>query len=435
MTIFILDKWVELEYIQHKFTEGDLERAINSANNFFPEKNYRLENVIQLLLNSHIENPPNEQYKYILTPHAKRFLEFLGKKLFNEHTHFPLRETFQNYGIFKAEEIKTVKEFETWFEFNFKNSSKRTIEDHLEGFKDLVNNSILKLNELTIINDERTIENLENFVVIFKEITSRENEIRETFHLSGSLKSEIRKVVDRFENSMLERPNKRGLEEQKIIETLKEDYNLVLEIKTQVFTFFELVESKLEQIVERYIYADKQLAYYKENFRTRSLFQINLRKFLEISLSQSLYNKDEGIIFNTNFPLGSLVYENFKYIYLKYIEEFRRKKNYVVLAVRDKSYEREQLTFANRALLKQERIAKLIQEYKEMLRINNELNVTSIFYNILESSSDKDIASNVIHELIQFASKDKNYSLNIQRSIPEDYENKEILIWKIDIQK
>ncbi|WP_407267550.1 hypothetical protein [Tenacibaculum maritimum] len=187
--------------------------------------------------------------------------------------------------------------------------------------------------------------------------------------------------------------------------------------------------------MERYIYADKQLAYYKENFRTRSLFQINLRKFLEISLSQSLYNKDEGITFNTNFPLRSLVYEDFKYIYLKYIEEFRRKKNYVALAVRDKSYEREQLTFANRALLKQERIAKLIQEYKEMLRINNELNVTSIFYNILESSSDKDIASNVIHELIQFASKDKNYSLNIQRSIPEDYENKEVLIWKIDIQK
>ena len=73
-------------------------------------------------------------------------------------------------------------------------------------------------------------------------------------------------MVDRFENKMFDRPNKQGEEEEKLIEKLKKEYETVIEIKTQVFTFFELVEGKLEQIVERYIYADKQLAYYKENF-------------------------------------------------------------------------------------------------------------------------------------------------------------------------
>ncbi len=297
----------------------------------------------------------------------------------------------------------------------------------------MVNNSILKLNELTIIDDELAIENLEKFVTIFKEITSRENEIRETFHLSGSLKSEIKKVVNQFENK-LERPNKRGEEEKKIIERLQTEYETVLAIKTQVFVFFEQVERKLEQIVERYIYADKQLAYYKENFRTRSRFQINLRRFLEISLKQLEYDKENCVAFKAKFPLQSIVYEDFKYIHLKYIEKFSKKKNYITLIDRDENYEREQLTYANKALLKQERIAKLIQEYQGKLRIEKKLNVTNDFYEILKDSNDSDIALEVIHGLLQFASADKNYSVDIQKELSDDVLNNEILIWKINIQ-
>tara|TARA_R110001606_G_scaffold86598_4_gene196014 strand:+ start:5587 stop:6870 length:1284 start_codon:yes stop_codon:yes gene_type:complete len=425
---------VELGYIENTFTETDLERAIDNANTFFPEKNHRTESVTQRLLNAHIENPPNDKYKYILTPHANRFIEFLGKKLFNDHTHFPLRKTFEDYGLFKAGKIKNVKDFESWYEFHFKNSSKKIIEDHLEGFKDLVNNSILKLNELTTNNDEQAIENLEEFVTVFKQITSRENEIRETFHLSGSLKSEIRKVVDTFENKMLDRPNKQGQEEQSIIAKLKNEYETVLEIKAKVFTFFELVEGKLEQIVERYIYADKQLAHYKENFRTRSKFQITLRKFLEISLDSLQYNKEEGVVYKNNFPLKALVYENFKYIHLKYVEQFSRKKNYITVIERDENYEREQLTLANKTLLKQERIAKLIQDYKGILNINKKLNITHSFYEIMKDSNDSDIALEVIHGLVEFASTNKNYDINIKEELSKEILNNEILIWKMDIQ-
>ncbi|AUP77347.1 hypothetical protein [Flavivirga eckloniae] len=298
----------------------------------------------------------------------------------------------------------------------------------------MVNNSILKLNELTTNNDEQAIENLEEFVTVFKQITSREDEIRETFHLSGSLKSEIRKVVDTFENKMLNRPNKQGQEEQKIIVQLKNEYETVLEIKSNVFTFFELVEGKLEQIVERYIYADKQLAYYKENFKTRSKFQINLRKFLEVNLDNLQYDKEKSVVYKTRLQPKPLVYENFKYIHLKYIEQFSRKKNYITIVDRDESYEREQLTLANKTLLKQERIAKLIQEYKATLRIHKKLNITHSFYEILQDTNDSDTALQVIHGLVQFVSTDKNYDLNIKKELSEEILNNEILIWKMDIQ-
>ena len=136
LTLYILQKKIEKDYIKKIFDEDDLERAINEANEFFHDRNNRVSDVVKSLLSSHLENPPNDIYKYALTPHAHRFLEFLGKKLFNEHTHFPLKETFQNYGLFKAEKIKSVKGFESWYEFNFKHSSTTTIEDHLEGLKD-----------------------------------------------------------------------------------------------------------------------------------------------------------------------------------------------------------------------------------------------------------------------------------------------------------
>ena len=137
---------MELGYVENTFEEVDLERAINNANNFFPDKNHRIENVIQKLLNAYIENPPSDKYKYILTPHANRFIEFLGKKLFNEHTHFPLRKTFQDYGLFKADRINGVRDFESWFEFHFKKMWSQFKDDVFKEIVIILKNDIHEMN-------------------------------------------------------------------------------------------------------------------------------------------------------------------------------------------------------------------------------------------------------------------------------------------------
>ena len=186
--------------------------------------------------------------------------------------------------MFKAETIQEITDFKVWFENNFKNSSKTLIENHLEAFKDVVNESIIRLNKIISSPDSVALDNLDEFTQLFRDSVSRSEEINETLQLSGNLKAQIRSVVEYFDNRVARVNHILAQKDPQTLKDLKSDYDAALLIKTEVFNFFDLIKEKLDQIIDRYIYADKQLANFKENFRTRTQFQRNLRKFLEASL-------------------------------------------------------------------------------------------------------------------------------------------------------
>lgn len=433
--MFILYKRIELGYIQKTFEELDIERAILDANTFFIDSNFRIEKIIQNLLNFFIDNPPNELYKYTLTSHTDRFIQFIGKKLFNEHTHFPLRKTFQNYGIFKASEITNIGDFESWYEFNFKNASKSNIEDHLESFKDLVNNSVYKLNQLANSKKETRLESLDTFVTVFKKITSKADEIREILVLSGVLKSEIRNVIQGFENKISSFPSSQKQEDQDIYELLEKDYNKAKIIKNEVTLFFNLVDNTLEKIIERSLYANQQLSLFKENFRTRSTFQLNLRRFLEFSLKSVEYQNENNIVFNTNYPARSILSNKRKFISPKFYSDFKEKRNFVQLVDRNEDYLKDKLQVANSKLLKQEKISKLILELQNQLTIERSLNLTNCFYNILHEFNDTEIALKVVHYLLEYYSINSDYTIDIKKTIDQHLLHEKILLWRIKIKK
>ncbi|MEP4743091.1 MAG: hypothetical protein ABJX94_00140, partial [Flavobacteriaceae bacterium] len=189
-----------MQVIPHHFEEIDLEYALEEVLEIASIGKPQVEKLTQELLHFFIEHPRNYPYKYILTSHATRFLDFLGNKLFNEHKHFPLRKTFQNYGLFKAETIEEITDFKVWFENNFKNSSRTLIENHLEAFKDVINESIIRLNKIISSPDNVALDNLDEFTQLFRDSVSRSDEINETLQLSGNLRAQIRTVVEYFDS-------------------------------------------------------------------------------------------------------------------------------------------------------------------------------------------------------------------------------------------
>jgi hypothetical protein len=353
--------------------------------------------------------------------------------LFNEHKHFPLRKTFQNYGLFKAEEIKEILEFESWYEHNFKNSSKTVIEDHLEAFKDLVNQSIIRLNTIVTNTDSLALENLDAFTTLFRDSMARSEEIKETLQLSSSLKGQIRIVVDYFESQISQVSHTKIEKEPLVLENLKADYEIALKIKNEVYTFFEIIEQKLEQIIERYIYADKQLANFKENFRTRTQFQRNLRKFLEASLQASVYDRKDGLKFYKNIDLKNIPEESFKFLNVKKNNNFIKKKSYVLTQEIDPVYALQQTQSANSLLLKQEEIARQLNILKINLSKYKNTDITKEFYRLLDETKDEGVALKVIYDVLKYASKHKDYDIKILQQIPEDYQDKNILIWQMNI--
>ncbi len=431
--MYILHKKIQLEIIEREFSESDLEYAIDEASDFFPDTKPQIERLTQNLLHFFIEHPPNKPYKYILSSHATRFIEFLGNKLFNEHKHFPLRKTFQRYGLFKAEKIKNITEFKTWFKFHFQNSSKTVIEDHLEAFRDLVDQSIIRLGRIVTSKDDVAVEGLEKFTKIFKESLERSEEIKETIQLSSGLKNEMRNVIEYFGNKIQEFPHTRKEKEEALFKELNDDFEEAIKINNEVTNFFEIIDQKLDKIIERYIYADKQLANFKENFRIRTQFQRNLRKFLEVSLESATYDRKKGVKFNKEFKLKSLPVESFKFLNVKKYDDFIKKQSFVIPQEIDADYAFEKSSSANKILSKQEEIARQVNIFKINLSKSKNTDITSLFYKLLDETKNEKMTLKIVYDILKYASKEKQFEILIKKEITEKYKDKNILIWQINI--
>ncbi|WP_281778112.1 hypothetical protein [Croceibacter atlanticus] len=433
--IYILHKKIELEIIPHRFEEIDLEYALDEVLEIASIGKPQIEKLTQELLHFFIEHPSNDPYKYILTSHATRFIDFLGNKLFNEHKHFPLRKTFQNYGLFKAKKVNDITDFKVWYENNFKNSSRALIENHLEAFKDVINESIIRLNKIISSPDNIAFQNLDEFTKLFRDSISRSKEINETLQLSGNLKGQIRIVVEYFDNKVTSVDHILVKKDPQVLEILKEDYDTALRIKSEVFNFFDVIKEKLDQIIDRYIYADKQLANFKENFRTRTQFQRNLRKFLEANLQAAVYDRNEGIRFFKPLKLKSVPEESFKYLNVKRYDSFIKKKSFVLEEEIDPLYALEQMKSASIALDKQEEVARQLNILKINLSKQIDTDLTKEFYRLLKETNDEKVSLKVVFDILKYVSKHKEYDLKIKQDIPEKYQNENILIWQMNIMQ
>lgn len=298
----------------------------------------------------------------------------------------------------------------------------------------MVNKSVIKLNELSNTSDTEAINNLDEFVSRFKDIASKSDEIAEILRLSSILNIEILKVTDSFGNKITDFPHPETEAEKELLNSIKLKYDNALDIQKEVTSFFNLIDLKLQQIVDRSLYASDQLEHFKENFRNHSIFRINLKKFLQFTLENAAYSKSNLVELAEKFPLKSIPYQDFKFISPKYYDDFLKKRNYVKPITYNKQYAEEENQKASELLRKQELSAKLLRKYKGILKETKRLDFTNHFYNILEDEKDSEVALTVCYDLVRFANENEEYTLNINRGLPENYKSKDILIWQIVIQ-
>lgn len=435
MVVYILDSKIKAGKLSKHFTYSDIEKCIIESSKIEVGATPQTEKIVKSLLHFFIERPPNNELKFALSDYSKQFIELIYKKIHSPFKYFPLKKTFEKFTNFKASEMKTLEDFEMWYSLKFHNTSKQTIIDHLEALKDVVKTSINRLNNLLKAESEDLVALIKEFALIFDDISNKSEEIKYTLRLGNTLSIEIEKVTDYFYSKVEAFKHPENDREKLEFKELNDDYTKAVKIKNNVIDFFNDVDYRLKQLMNRSLYANNQLRNLQNNFRNQSRVRINLKRLLKFTLEQANYSKDDIVKLPELFPRKALPIERFKFIEVPYYDSFGIKKNEIIPAYYDKEHAKKEQDKVQKDLQRQENAARLFREYRALLETEKELDFTEHFYKILEEENDSEIALSVGFDLFQYANRNPRYTIDIQRELSEVSVSKDILIWKMKIHQ
>lgn len=431
----MLHKRIINRQVNKHFTYKDIERCIKEAALMESGVVPHTDAIVDGLLKYYLEHPREERFKYALTDFALKFVKLLDNKLYSPYAKFPLRDTFKKLADFKSAEIKSIDDFNRWYEFNFEGNSGTVIIDHLEALKDYVNKAIDELNVYINQDQDSALKTAENVSILFEKITAKSEEIKDTLLISNSLDEEIEKVVNYFLRKKNSLPDNKTPKQKEAHKILREEYDRAVEIKKKVDDFFVEVEYKLGQLLDRSAYASTQLITVQDNFKNKSAVRINIKRLLKFTLEQAKFSKKEGFLLPEQFPIKSVVSERFKHIGLVYYEEFGLQKSYVIEPKTNEAHLKSQVLKLDTELTRQENTAKWVNLFKKQLQKEREIDFSNHFYDIALKENDTLIALKVGFELVEFARHNKEYEIKIDREIPEPSLSQNIALWKMKIIK
>lgn len=432
LTVYILHQKILENQIPVHFTYRDLQDAIRDVANLEPSQIPHTEKVLQTLLHFFLEHPANKGHHYMLSDYAEKFVALIKNKLDNPLKKYPLRETFKRYADFNPESIKSINDFLEWYDLQFQLASQQTVFDHLESLKDDVNVGIKKLNAILSREFEDASRVAAEFSDVFKNIGKRSDEIKDTLKLSGAIDTKVRAVVAYFKTKIEEYKHPENEKERVVFHKLKSDFEQAIMIHNKVSAFFDRVDEKLQQLIDKSLFASAQLNHLQENFRYQSRFRLNIKRFLKFTLEQASYSK-EGPVLPNKFPKKKLIKETFRFRWPRYKESFSPPVNLVIPQEIDLEHQQKEKAKIELEIEKQQTTAKLARYYKEMLKENKELDFTKQFYKIIEDRNDTEVALNVGFELFEYAGNNSEYKIDIEKKLPSDIEMKDAIIWKMKI--
>jgi hypothetical protein len=435
LLVFRLHEKIKNGEIDTNFSIQDIQRAIEEANQYNPgnESVPNRERLLKNLLSYFIERPAEQKSRYTLTEYARKFVLLLEHKINNPFRKFPLRESFRRYADFTAQEIQQINQLESWFNQGFQATTRENIVDHLEELKADVQSSVQRLNKLLYSGEVSVQSMVADFSAIFTDLGEKADEIRDTLRLGNSLQFEIELVVSKFYNRTQEFKHPSTEEEFVHFNDLHFAYTRATEIKQEVLSFFEIVDGKLGQLRERIQYASNKLNELQELFRYQSHFKLNLKRLLEYALT--VVNSEKGqLVFPPWFPLKGIPEERFKLTVMPELEREFTTRNMVVENPEDQAYHRQELIRVEADLIRQQRTAILIEQYKKRLEQEGNLDFTNEFYRIIDTEHDEEVALQVGYDLIQYTHDNPHFLVNILPELGKLYLRKPILTWTINLK-
>lgn len=434
LLMFRLHEKIRSGEIDANFSTQDIQRSIDDTARLGIGPAPNRERLLKNLLTYFVERPADQRNRYCLTEYARKFILLIDHKINNPFRKFPLRESFQRYTDFSAQDMRQINQFESWYNQGFQATTRENIFDHLEELKSDVKESVLKLNKLLYSGDQPVLSMTAEFSRIFTDLGEKADEIRDTLRLGSSLLLEVEQVVFAFFRQTQDAKRPTTQEESEHFANLTHAYIRSQEIQQEVKTFFEAVDDKLGQLREQIQFASNKLNELRDIFRFKSRFKINLKRLLESILNETISEKGE-LSLPKWIKRRTLIEERFKLTAMPDLDREYEARNIALDLPDNSEHRRIELIKVETELVRQQRTAILVAAYKARLIRDGSLNFTEEFYKILEDEQDEEIAIQVAYELVQYVRDQANLKLTILPEIQEIYQSKPIITWTTNLQR
>lgn len=427
--IIALDEKIKAGDLEDAFTLKEIEETLTEISMRFQQPNVRLwyhikDNLLHYFIRNHIDEPG----KYHLTEYAKDILNMMRNKLENPYKNQPLKQSFEEHFFLRFGEIKEIKGLERKLGRMAMAFPKKIITDHLEGLEDELREAYITLNELLDSEVNEAVALVKAFALTFRNFGKRAEDITETMRSKDKFLKDLSAVVDEFyiNTEQAKLSNDEAIKIKSV-----EDYNQAQEIYKDLEAFFVAVDDKVDAARRQIYNASAKLSELQEYFSSRRHHKLQVQKLLNYMLQTGDYTEN-GIVFKTNFPLKSLVYEKEKMLYLRHHEFVKQKANTLIVIPPDEAYEQEERNKIEKEIDQQQIINEWVNKATKQLIEQKEITLDELMNNILTEEQDLSIAYGVASEMIAMVSKKNDINIEIKQQLIATQQN-ELALWKTKI--
>ena len=412
-----LDEYFRFEDIEHCSKEVESETTIN------------VEIAVQYLLNFFLIEHPKQSNSYRLTQYARNFVEVISDKISSPYSNLPLRQNFEKYFTLDQENLSSVEQLNNWFKLSFSLISKRVISDHIESLYDDLKEATKELNEILLLENLDAIKLVKEFSKVFKKFVERSREIREVINF----KNKVLKQLNDFENDLYVKYDSYSALQRTTnnleFDSSKKDWDIVKKIANDVKGFFDQIDLRLYNISNQIHFASKKLNELGETFEKKALLKVNLKKMLRLAL-ENVKHTNDGLRFKS-FPLKAIPLQVVYFNSFKRYDFEMEQPNAIILLEEDAEYfdakERDFLKDVN----VQERISVWVDNLKQRLESEKQLNLSSEFQKIYEEEKNALIPLRVSYNIITNSQNNVEDEIIIEKDLginENDIQSWEILL-------
>lgn len=427
--IALLQERINQGEIEEVFTYEDVEECVYK---FKGDQSLQLEKAFQYLLTYFLRKDKGQPNRYFLTQYAKNFITLISEKIESPYRNLPLKQNFEKYFQLKKEDIHSIDDLKSWYEFGFNKIARNIVSQHIESLYDELEKATIDLSNILHAENLNALELVKKFSLVFKTFGKRSKEIREVLNLKNSVLLNLKKISDTFYSELDSITPRERKSDPTHFKKVSSDWDITRNIISEVKLFFVQVDVRLDYISYQILFASKKLDELNENFEKQALLKINLKKMMRLALEDASRD-NHHIVFN-RFPLKKIPSQDLRLNAPKKYPFDVETDNPIILNNVDLEYEKEQRESLFQALNVQERTSIWIDNLKQKLESDSSLELTNEFFNILSQEENIEIPLNVSFDLINQSRHNTKTDLKIEQTVNSENENSNVSLWKMSLK-
>lgn len=214
-------------------------------------------------------------------------------------------------------------------------------------------------------------------------------------------------------------------------EDSRKDWNTVKEIANEVRAFFNQIDLRLDNISDQIHFSSRKLNELGETFEKKALLKVNLKKMLRCAL-EDIKHTDKGVQFNS-FPLKAIPFQEVYFNAFKRYDFEMEPANAIVPLEEDAEYfDTEEKKFLKDVNV-QERITVWVDNLKQRLEAEKQLNLSAEFQKIYAEEKNVLIPLRVSYNLINNSQSNVADEVEIEKNL--GLNENDIQLWKILLKR